>query len=151
MIFIEFGPERLNEIEPNATGLMALYSPNTGIIDFGKVAQAYALRFQSLGGEILTSTALKNVTQKTEGLILETSSGEVHCKYLINCAGLYTDRLAQLTAKKDLTKSSAEITYQIVPFRGEYYKLNKTRRYLVGYLCWNSVIEKASLITFAGK
>ena len=125
------GPERLNEIEPNATGLMALYSPNTGIIDFGKVAQAYAKRFQTLGGGILTSTALINVTQKTEGLILETSSGEVHCKYLINCAGLYTDRLAQLTAKEGLTKSSAEITYQIVPFRGEYYKLNETRRHLV--------------------
>ena len=71
------------------------------------------------------------MTQKTEGLILETSSGEVHCKYLINCAGLYTDRLAQLAAKECPTKSSAEITYQIVPFRGEYYKLNKTRRHLV--------------------
>ncbi len=125
------GPERLKEIEPNATGLMALYSPNTGIIDFGKVAQAYALRFQTQGGAILTSTALEHVTQKSDGLILGTSSGEFFCKHLINCAGLYTDRLAQLTAEENLAKSSAEITHQIVPFRGEYYKLNETRRHLV--------------------
>jgi len=121
------GGEQLKEIEPYTAGIMALYSPTTGIIDFNKVAQAYASRFQTLGGEILTLAALKKVTQRTEGLILQSSIGEVHCKYLINCAGLYTDRLARLMAKENPTKTPI----QIVPFRGEYYKLTETKRDLI--------------------
>ena len=125
------GPERLKEIEPHSRGLMALYSPNTGIIDFRRVAQAYAKRLQYFGGKVLTSTALTNVLQSNEELILKTSSGEISCKYMINCGGLYSDRLARLTAKESRNKSSDAISYQIVPFRGEYYRLTETTRHLV--------------------
>ena len=125
------GPERLKEIEPHSRGLMALYSPNTGIIDFRRVAQAYAKRLQDFGGKVLTSTALTNVLQSNEELILKTSSGEISCKYMINCGGLYSDRLARLTAKESRNKSSDAISYQIVPFRGEYYRLTETTRHLV--------------------
>ncbi len=122
------GKERLKEIEPHSSGIMALYSPTTGIIDFSIVAQAYASKFQILGGEILTSTTLKTVTQRTEGLILKTSTGEVYCKFLINCAGLFTDRLAMMMARNSPSKTLKEASFQIIPFRGEYYKLIPERR-----------------------
>ena len=124
-------PNRLHEIEPHASGIMALRSPNTGIIDFSKVAQAYAIRFQTRGGEILTSTALKAVTQKPEGLILKTTCGDLQCNYLINCGGLYTDQLARLTNQESPAVTSGETSSQIIPFRGEYYKLTGGSRNLI--------------------
>ncbi|MBI4490970.1 MAG: FAD-dependent oxidoreductase, partial [Deltaproteobacteria bacterium] len=84
------GPERLKEIEPHANGIRGLYAPTTGIIDFTRVAQAYAQRIQDMGGEILTSHEVKNIVQGDGGLIIETCSGEFRSKYLINCAGLFS-------------------------------------------------------------
>ena len=116
------GPERLKEIEPHATAIKALYAPTTGIIDFTKVAQAYARRIRSQGGEILTSHEVKKIVPREGGLIIETPRGEFHSGHLINCAGLYSDHVAGMMGRSDL---------RIIPFRGEYYKIAPERQFLV--------------------
>ena len=123
------GPERLREIEPHACGIRALHSPATGIIDFTQVAQAYARRVRELGGEILTSREVKNILQGKGELIIQTPSEEFCSRHMLNCGGLFSDRIARMMAQPD--SSSADPDVQIVPFRGEYYKLAMEKRSLV--------------------
>jgi L-2-hydroxyglutarate oxidase LhgO len=122
------GPERLREIEPHATGIKALYVPTTGIIDFPRVAHTYARLVQEKGGEIKTGHRVQKIAQADGGLVLETSRWAVQSKFLINCGGLFSDRLARMAgANPDL---------QIVPFRGEYYTIAPQRRGLVKNLIY---------------
>jgi len=122
------GPERLQEIEPHAAGIKALYVPSTGIIDFSRVAHTYARILQERGGEIRTRHQVEKIRPIDGGLALETTAATVHTKFLINCGGLFADRLARLTGTK--------LDLQIVPFRGEYYTLARQRRGLVKNLIY---------------
>jgi L-2-hydroxyglutarate oxidase LhgO len=122
------GPERLREIEPRATGIKALHVAATGIIDFPRVAQTYARLVQEQGGEIRTRHHVQKILHTDGGVVLETSQGAVRSRFLINCGGLFCDRLARLAgARPDL---------QIVPFRGEYYTIAPQRRSLVRNLIY---------------
>jgi L-2-hydroxyglutarate oxidase LhgO len=123
------GPERLQEIEPYARGIRAVYSPATGIIDFIQVAQAYARRVQGQGGEILTSQEVKKILQREDELIVQSSSAEFSSRYLLNCGGLFSDRIALMMAQAGSQSPDPEV--RIVPFRGEYYRLIPEKRSLV--------------------
>ena len=94
------GPERLKEIEPHTVGMRALWAPHTGIVDFTKVAAAFANKFQQAGGDIFTGAAVKKVTNMTGSVALETTKGTLQAKHLINCAGLYADKVATMTGEK---------------------------------------------------
>ena len=116
------GPERLRELEPHAVGIRALYSPATGIVDWERVAHAYADEVRKDGGEILTAHEVTAIGQKGGWVLLRTPLDVVPCKFLVTCGGLHSDRLAMMTrAPRDP---------QIVPFRGDYYVLRADRRYL---------------------
>ena len=117
------GPERLKEIEPHTAGIRALWAPNTGIIDFTKVACAYAMRFQQGGGEIFTAAPVAKITRSQGQVILQTPGGALQAKHLINCAGLYADRVAEMMGEK--------IDIRIIPFRGEYFTLRPESQHLV--------------------
>ena len=117
------GPERLGEIEPHASGIRALWAPHTGIIDFRKVAGAYAMRFQQDGGDIFTSAPVRKITRHPGALALETPLGTLKAKHLINCAGLYADRVAEMLGER--------VDVRIIPFRGEYYTLRPESQHLV--------------------
>jgi (S)-2-hydroxyglutarate dehydrogenase len=123
------GPERLREIEPYAYGIKALFAPGTGIIDFTKVAHAYASELQRLGGQILTAHKVVAISVANGALRIHTSNREFTSKYLINCAGLHVDRTARMLGRQG--DSTAGATPRIIPFRGEYYALVPERRYLV--------------------
>lgn len=125
------GPERLKEIEPYTNGVRALYVPGTGIIDFTKVAKAYAEMFQSSGGEVRTSHEVRGIAQRDGGLIIETLAGEYRSKYSINCAGLFVDRIAKMTNRTGPPNKAKGVDLQIVPFRGEYYSIIPDRRSLI--------------------
>lgn len=114
------GPERLRELEPHAVGIKALYSPATGIVDFSRVARAYAREVTEHGGEIRTNYAVTAITQRDGHNRIETSAGDVTARWIISCAGLEADRIARITG--------APRTPQIVPFRGDYYVLRPERR-----------------------
>ena len=117
------GPERLREIEPNCVGIRALYSPNTGIIDFFAVAQAYAADVVEWGGQILTRRTVTSISRSGQNVVLQTTGGDIETRFLITCAGLYADHLAALTG--------APRNPRIVPFRGDYYVLRPERENLV--------------------
>ena len=122
------GPERLKEIEPHTAGIKALWAPHTGIVDFTKVAAAFANRFQQSGGDIFTGAAVKKVSHSSGSVALETAKGTVQAKHLINCAGLYADKVASMTGEK--------VGVRIIPFRGEYYTLKPSSHHLVSGLIY---------------
>ena len=122
------GPERLKEIEPHTVGMRALWAPHTGIVDFTKVAAAFANKFQQAGGDIFTGAAVKKITNMTGSVALETAKGTLQAKHLINCAGLYADKVAIMTGEK--------LGVKIIPFRGEYYTLRPESHHLVSGLIY---------------
>ena len=117
------GPERLAEIEPHTYGVRALWAPHTGIVDYVRVANAYAGKFQSAGGDVFTGAAVTRARQTATGTALETDRGALQARHVINCAGLYADRLAAMMGE--------ETDVRIIPFRGEYYKLAEASHDLV--------------------
>ena len=117
------GPERLRELEPHCRGVRALWSPNTGIIDFSRVAAAYAEDVREAGGEIRTGHAVVRIRRAGGRTRLTTTRGDVEARTVVACAGLYADRVAAL--------GGAPRNPRIVPFRGDYYVLRPERRALV--------------------
>ncbi|PKB68138.1 MAG: hydroxyglutarate oxidase [SAR202 cluster bacterium Io17-Chloro-G4] len=117
------GPERLKEIEPHAAGIQALWAPYTGIIDYRKVALAYANRFQQAGGDIFTDAPVSKIARRSDSMVVETPSAELQAKHIINCAGLYADRVA--------TMMGEDVDVRIIPFRGEYFTLRPESHHLV--------------------
>ena len=114
------GVERLDaagirDKEPSAVGVGALWVPQTGIVDFSRVAARLAELIADKGGRILTSARVRKVSTEPSGIKIETDSKTVRCRLLINCAGLQADRVARLCGLKP------EI--RLVPFRGEYLEL----------------------------
>jgi (S)-2-hydroxyglutarate dehydrogenase len=121
----EVGPERIHEIEPHVTGIRALWSPRTAITNFSRVAESYANDVRQGGGSITLGCTVTAIRRETRGVVVGTSQGEVQARSVVVCAGLWADRVAELSG--DLTKSAP----RIVPFRGDYYRLTPDARDLV--------------------
>src|SRR5438105_828252 len=107
------GPEQMREIEPHAAGLAGLHSPQTGIVDYREVAKAMQAAAERAGVQFQMGSRVKKIVRTDGALRIESSRGEVAAKYMVNCAGLYSDRIAQLMGQAS--------DVRIVPFRGEYY------------------------------
>ena len=122
------GPERLRELEPNAAGIRALWSPHTGIIDFSLVAQSYAEDVERAGGVIRLGEEVVGLSRRGAESVIETTVGTVSAGSVVVCAGLYADHLAAL--------SQAPRDPRIIPFRGDYYVLPESRRSLVRALIY---------------
>ena len=126
------GSERLRELEPYVVGLKAIFSPNTGIIDYRKVAHAYADDVQQHGGEIVTGCEVTALTNQGAQTLLGTrhlqAEAEIEARYVITCGGLQSDKLCQLSGKKSKV--------QIIPFRGDYYVLRPQKRHMVRSLIY---------------
>jgi L-2-hydroxyglutarate oxidase len=121
-------PEQVNEIEPHVKCLVGIHVLSTGIVDYQAVSQKYVELIQQSGGELYLNTKVKRILTTDQGKILETNQGVFETRCLINCAGLYSDRVAAL----DQVKPEAKI----VPFRGEYYELRPEKRHLVKTLIY---------------
>ena len=121
------GPERIREFEPHAAGLAAIRVPQEGIVDYPAVASAFARQIALLGGELKFSSEVTGLKQAS-GWRIETKSGEYEADFLINCGGLYCDRLSRMAGHRDPAK--------IIPFRGEYFKLRPDRQHLVRNLIY---------------
>jgi L-2-hydroxyglutarate oxidase LhgO len=120
--------EQLREIEPNATGVAALRVRETGITVYRTVAMKYAELATDAGCAIVTGSKVLGIRWVGNDCVLETGTGEYQCNFLINCAGLHSDRIARL--------SGAELPMRIIPFRGEYFELRPERRNLVRALIY---------------
>ena len=122
------GPARLREIEPHATGLAALYVPETGIVDFSGVARALVAELEAAGAELRLGHEVVGVDERAQGVTLATDRGEVATRVLVNCAGLHSDLVAAL--------DGVPHEVQIVPFRGEYHDLVPSAAALVRHLIY---------------
>lgn len=122
------GPERLREIEPNCIGIEALWSPVTGITDFEQIAAALAEDVSNLGGEILTRHGVYAIDGLSRSVAIQTNGGDVESAYVLACAGLFADRVAAMTG--------AELEPAIIPFRGDYWILDPSRKGLVRNLIY---------------
>jgi (S)-2-hydroxyglutarate dehydrogenase len=109
------GPERTREIEPHAKALQALLSRNTAITDYKQVTNAMAEKIVNKGGRIFNSARVMNIVRSDSLFHLETSRITVRTRNLINCSGLYADRVAQMMRLRP--------NVALIPFRGEYFSL----------------------------
>jgi L-2-hydroxyglutarate oxidase len=122
------GTDELHQIEPHVSGLRALVVPSTGITDYAAVCGKYAELICAQGGTILTSTAVTGLRRRHDEVVVETSGPAFSTHYLINCAGLFSDRIARMAGD--------DPQVMIVPFRGEYYDLIPQRTSLVRALIY---------------
>jgi L-2-hydroxyglutarate oxidase len=121
--------EEMREHEPHVIGVEGMWVPQTGIVDYRAVAAKLAQGIQAKGCEMHLGEKVTNITKGLTYSIVETSKAVYEAKLIINCAGLYSDQVAQWTQKEPLD-------VRIVPFRGEYFKLRKEKEYLVKNLIY---------------
>lgn len=126
--------DECKEIEPHVCCEKAIWVPQTGIIDFPAMARKYAELIQNQGNTLLFNHQVMNIVKQNNGIVIETTPyfennmSEIEAKLVINCAGLYADKIAKLT--------QPEINVQVLPFRGEYFELKKEKEYLVNNLIY---------------
>jgi (S)-2-hydroxyglutarate dehydrogenase len=120
--------ERLHELEPQVAGVRGLYSPETGIVDYGVVAGALAADVTDLGGQIRTGERVTRIIERSRGTAVATDRHIHESRHLITCGGLHSDRLAVMTG--------APAAPKIVPFRGSYHVLRPRARRLVNGLVY---------------
>jgi L-2-hydroxyglutarate oxidase LhgO len=120
--------EQLREIEPYAAGVAALYVARTGITDYALVCQKLVEIIQAQGCAVRTSAKVTGIRQGSYETVVETTGGTVTSRFLINCAGLFSDRIGSLAGDCP--------DVRIVPFRGEYYDLIPEKQNLVRALIY---------------
>jgi (S)-2-hydroxyglutarate dehydrogenase len=117
------GADEIREIEPHARGVAALHSPETGVVDFAQVAEGYAGDVEAAGGAVITGCAVGSLRSGGNAVRVEHSMGATQARYVVSCAGAWSDRLA--------VAAGAPPEPRIVPFRGGYLRLRPERRELV--------------------
>jgi len=119
------GPEQMKELEPHAAGVAAVRVPQEGIADYPAVCATLA---RKINGRVVTGARVSALRKTGGGWLAHTSAGDFESNLLVNCAGLYCDRVAAMAGvHRDM---------RIVPFRGEYYRIKAERQYLVRNLIY---------------
>jgi L-2-hydroxyglutarate oxidase len=118
----------IRKLEPYTIGIKGIHSPSTGIIDYKDVCNVSANIIEQNGGKIQLNSKVNDIIHDNDGIIIETTQGNFHSKSIINCAGLYCDRIAKM--------NDTNLGIKIIPFRGEYYKLIPPKAYLVKNLIY---------------
>jgi (S)-2-hydroxyglutarate dehydrogenase len=120
----------IREIEPHVKGMEGIWVPYTGIIDYTAVSEKYAECLRELDGEIRFGEKVTGIRSLNSHPEVITASGSVfQTRLIVNCAGLYSDKVAQLTQPED-------IKVRIIPFRGEYYEIRPEKHHLVKNLIY---------------
>jgi L-2-hydroxyglutarate oxidase len=120
--------EGLRAIEPHAAGVAALHVPEEGIVDYSAVCEALRKDIGAMGGRIVTNAGVTVLRENSGGWVAETPVGEFAGDFLINCAGLQSDRVCRM--------AGLDPEDRIVPFRGEYYRLRPAAAHLVRHLIY---------------
>jgi (S)-2-hydroxyglutarate dehydrogenase len=128
LLLKKMSASEVKEIEPHVNCLAGIHVPSTGIVDFASVCTRLAELIKARGGELRLGTKVQGFHGSGSEVVLETSKDTLTARWIINCAGLHSDRVAKL--------AGAEPGARIVPFRGEYYELKPDRRQLVRNLIY---------------
>jgi L-2-hydroxyglutarate oxidase len=121
--------EQMREIEPHVAGIAGIKVPQTGIINYTKVSEKYLELLKNLGGEVKLGEKVTSISALNGISTVVTTKGSYDTKLVINCAGLYSDKVAQFTEHK-------KVDVRIIPFRGEYYEVKPEKHYLVKHLIY---------------
>jgi L-2-hydroxyglutarate oxidase len=121
--------EQIKEYEPHVKGLKGFFVPQTGIIDYTDVCKKYLAKTQKLGGEIAFGEKVESITSKEGISTIQTSKRNYETKLVVNCAGLYSDKVGQMTDER-------ANNLRITPFRGEYFEIKPEKQYLVKNLIY---------------
>lgn len=117
--------DELEEVEPHAFGVEALLVPDAGIVDYRAMCRVLAREF---GGRLVTGATVLELRQDGERMVVETSEGAFRGDRVVNCAGLFCDRVCRLDGGRPDLK--------IVPFKGEYYKVRAEAEHLCKHLIY---------------
>ncbi|NMZ25584.1 L-2-hydroxyglutarate oxidase [Pseudomonas proteolytica] len=120
--------EQLRAREPNIVGLGGLFLDATGIVDYRQVCETMAEVIRRKGGEICLETTVTAIAEDTDKVTVNTLDGAWQARHLVVCAGLQSDRLATL--------AGIDIDHQIIPFRGEYFRLPASKNNIVNHLIY---------------
>ncbi|MHB2154964.1 L-2-hydroxyglutarate oxidase [Calditrichota bacterium GD2] len=118
----------LKQYEPYVEGVAGLRVPETGIVDYTVVTEKLAELVRAAGHDVFLGHRFSGLEQHHSGLIVKTNRQNFKTRYLINCGGLHSDRIAR--------KCGLKPDVRIIPFRGEYYKIKPEKRYLVKNLIY---------------
>jgi (S)-2-hydroxyglutarate dehydrogenase len=122
------GPAELKEIEPHAAGIEAIWVPQAGIISYKSVAEKYRELIAAKGCDLKLGEPVQSIAAKAQEAVVSTPNFEIKTRLVINCAGLYADKIAAMTGQPT--------GVQVLPFRGEYYVLAKEKQHLVHNLIY---------------
>lgn len=131
---INIKKEEIADYEPHVKGVAGIFVPQTGIIDYKAVCQKLAQKIEELGGHIHLSEKVEDIklNDETNGnstlAKVITSKSSYQTGLVVNCAGLYSDKVTKMTMP--------DAPIKIIPFRGEYYKLVSEKRHLVKNLIY---------------
>ena len=120
--------EELNDYEPHVVGLAGIWVPQTGIIDFKNVSEKLAENIRHRGAEIYFGQKVQGIKIKNHEAHIDTPGQSFKSRLVINCAGLYSDKIARYTHQN--------VRVKIIPFRGEYYKIKPEKSHLVRNLIY---------------
>ncbi len=120
--------EEVKEHEPYVNGIAGIHVPQTGIIDYTAMSLKIAEKFQALGGEIALNEKVADIKKLKDSTQVITQNNSYETTLVVNCAGLYSDKIAQLTSEK--------LDLKIIPFRGEYFMIKPEKQYLVKNLIY---------------
>jgi L-2-hydroxyglutarate oxidase len=120
--------EELGEREPHVRGVAALHVPQAGIVDYTGMAEALAQCVVEAGHDVKTGAAVRDLRVARDRVTVVTTAGDVEARHVVNCAGLYANRIADMSGKPPQAR--------IIPFRGEYYELVPERRHLCRHLIY---------------
>src|SRR5262245_11377738 len=120
--------DAMREIEPHVGGMAALRVPQEGIVDYPRVCKVLVSKIAAQGSKVVTGARVTRLQETSAGWVAQTTAGDFEADFLINCAGLHCDRVAELAGEHR--------TARVVPFRGEYYKIRPERQHLVRHLIY---------------
>lgn len=112
---VRVGPAGIADIEPHAFGIEGLHVPETSVVDFGAIARHMAGELIGRGAKIQADREVTAIRPTGRGVLIECAENRYVARVMVNCAGLYSDRIARMAGLEPSTR--------IVPFRGEYYRM----------------------------
>ena len=119
--------DQLRELEPHTAGLRAIHVPDAGIVDYVGVCEKLGELLRASGTEIQLESRVTGMRNQPTGVVVETTSGDFESRFVVNCTGLYCDRVTRMSGQEPEAKT--------VPFRGEYFELVPE----VQHLCRNLI------------
>jgi (S)-2-hydroxyglutarate dehydrogenase len=125
---VKLTESEIKQHEPNCNGIKGLYVPQTGIINYSKVCEVLEEKIKNAGGEIIFNYKVSGIDLKENDSVVKSEAGNVTARLIINCAGLYSDKVAEF--------NEPNLDTRIIPFRGEYYMIKPEKQHLVKNLIY---------------